>query len=250
MDLGGLAYSLGRRALNAYFRQPTRRNRSGRRGRGRRQGGMARSGARTPFRPPTRSLMQGTFSGTIRQFYTVNAKGVYHRDLPVASLLNDAYAALKTQFAEVQVKAIRVYFVPNATTSVSGNYTMALIDADNLPSKDLTYSQVLASPGSTVRKMWQGVGCHWKWTEPSDAEYKATNDDHVICTTYIATANNAAEILGDLTVDASITLRSDGALLGRPLDRMILENDWSSQDVESAYELLTSRRSVEEYVMA
>lgn len=249
MDLPGLAYSLGRTALNAYFRRPnSRRGRGRKRGRGSR--GMARSGARCASRAPTRSVMQGSFSGSIRQYYTLKAKGSWYKTISVTSLLSDSFASLKTQFAEVQIKAIRVYYTPNAATTSSGNYAMALIDSDNIPVKQLTYASILSLPGSTCRKLFQGAGCHWKWTEPSDAEFRSTSSAEAICAYYVATQDETADIGGDVVVDASLTLRSDGSLLGHPLERMILENEWSDEVLERVQTLIQARRSTGEYVMA
>lgn len=239
MDIWGLAQSAGRAALNHYMGGPRRG------GRRRRGGGRKRSAPRkrTQAQVPQRTIMQGTFQGTIRQFYTVQTTAKnYFRQLPLASLLADAYVSLRTQFAEAQVKSIRAYYTPTAPITTAGAYAAALIDGDHLAAAGVAqdYDIVLSMPNSVVRRAYQPAGMHWKWTEPSDAEFMPTNSAEVIAALYISTPTGGENLAGEITLDVSIVLRSPGHLLGHPLLRMLREVKWPEPVLVEALTLLTT----------
>lgn len=238
MDIWGLAQSAGRAAINHYLGRPKRG------GRRRRGGGRRRATPRgTPAQVPQRTIMQGTFSGTIRQFYTVKTSNSnYYRQFPLTSLLADAYVSLRTQFAEAQVKSIRVYFTPTVPITTAGSYAAAFIDGDHLAAanKAQDYDIVLSMPNSVVRRIYQPAGMHWKWTEPSDAEFMPTTSADIIAALYISTPTGGDSIAGEVTLDASIVLRSPGHLLGHPLLRMLKEVKWPESVLVEALDLLTA----------
>lgn len=244
MSFVPLALDAGRALLSHYVRRqrPNSSRGRGRRSRNRRSSGLSRSRANVPSRVPTRSIMQGSFQGSIRNYFTIASSTTFYKSITRDDLLGDQFAALKTQFAECRVNSLRVYIQPDQATNTSGSYAACLIDSTTAKAKTLTYGAILALPGSTSRKMFQPTGLHWKWTEPSDAEFVLSNSTtNIICDIYIAT-NGTQTISGDLIVDASVTLRSNpGAFAANQLARMIEVHSWSQAHLEEALELLTSR---------
>lgn len=244
MSFVPLALDAGRALLSHYTRgsrSTTLRGR-GRKSRNRRSSGLSRSRANVSSRVPTRSIMQGSFQGSIRNYYTIESAKDFYKSITRGDLLGDQFAALKTQFGECRVNSLRVYIQPDQSTSSSGSYAACLIDSTTSKAKTLTYGAILALPGSTSRKMYQPSGLHWKWTEPSDAEFVLSNSTtSVICDVYIAT-NGTQTISGDLIVDASVTLRSSpGAFVTNQLARMIEVHSWSQPHLEEALQMLTSK---------
>lgn len=234
------AFDVGRYAYNRY----AGRGRGSRRGRSRKsRGGMRRSGARVASRPPTRSVMQGSFSGSIRNYFTVDKGQGWVKDLTFADILGDNFASLKTQFAECRVLSLRCYYEPEYGTNTSGSYAAALIDGARTSPKKLSYGTILALPGSTTRKMYQSVGLHWKWTEPSDAEFEATTSTRSICCVFLSGNSTAAEVSGELVVDASIVLRTQSSAFSdeSQLERMIRVHDWPSDVLSASLSLITER---------
>lgn len=155
--------------------------------------------------------MQGSFNGTIRQYFTVTDSNSWYKTITTQALIADNYAALASQFLDCRVHSLNIYYEPNAATSKSGNYAACLIDADAASATALSYGRILANPGSVVRKAYQSFGLHWKWTEPSDAEFRRIDDNtYPWCVFQMATndPNSAVKLGGDLIVDASITLRN------------------------------------------
>lgn len=225
-----LASHLGRAALDYYVPK-----RASRRAKPRRKRNNA-SRANVPQRPPTRSIMQGTFQGSLRQFYTVTTtSGYFEKNIVASSLLADAYASLGVAFFEIQVKAIRVYFTPSNAITSPGVYAACLIDGDSITSSPkIGYAQILGNPGSVSRRSYQSCGLHWKWTEPSDSEFRKTNDNSTITSFFLRLSKDDAPTLtGELTVDASVVLRSSGSLLGNPLVRLLREYpEIAVQDIE------------------
>lgn len=203
---------------------------------------MRRSRANVNSRCPTRSILQGSFSGSIRQYFTISVVDTYYKSFTVSDFLADAYASLKSQFAECRVHAVRVYYQPDASTAITGQYAACLVDSTTVAAKTLTYGQILSMPGSTARKMWQSTGLHWKWTEPSDAEFVATNDTTTkVCLLFMATNATLVKLGGDLIVDVSMTLRTSGSLLGHPVTRLLTENSWPLEVLESARDTIDER---------
>jgi len=189
--------------------------------------------------------MQGSFQGSIRNYYTIGSASSYYKSITRDDLLGDQFAALKTQFGECRVNSLRVYIQPDQGTNSTGSYAACLIDSSTAKGKTLSYGAILALPGSTGRKMYQPCGLHWKWTEPSDSEFVLSNNtSNIICDVYIA-CNGSQKISGDLIVDASVTLRSQpGAFAQNQLARMIEIHSWSQDHLEEALHLLTSKLNV------
>ena len=244
MSFFPVALDVGRTLLSHYTRgsrqNPSRR----RRPRGRKSAGLSRSRAGVSSRVPVRTVMQGSFQGSIRNYFTIPSATTFYKSVTRNDLLGDQFAALKTQFGECRVNSLRVYIQPDQPTSSSGSYAACLIDSSTAKAKSITYGAILALPGSTSRKMYQPIGMHWKWTEPSDAEFVLSNSaTAVICDVYIAT-NGTQTIFGDLIIDASITLRSHPGAFANQLTRMIEIHDWSQTQLEEALRSLTTRLNV------
>jgi len=233
-----LATELGRFALNRYLGNNNQSTR-GRRRRPpprRRRTGMSRPGANVSSRVPTRSIMQGSFSGSIRNYYSISSNSTWYKSISVQDLIADQYAALATQFGEIRVNALRAYYTPDAPTSSAGSYAACLIDSTTKKSVTTpTYALIMSLPGSTVRKTYQSCGLHWKWTEPSDAEFRNIDDASPVCDILMATNTSTAKLSGDLIVDVSIILRSaPGAFSYNPLLRMMHLHSFSREQLTEA----------------
>lgn len=203
-----------------YFNPVQRGRGRGRRTRRRGRGGSSR-GQRQPQRAPTRTIMQGSFNGSIRQYFNIDAVNSYYKTLAVSDLVGDQYASLAAQFSEVRVNSIRAYYEPSKGTGAEGLYAACLFDVTNESSAStLSYGRVVASPGSVVRKLWQPSGFHWKWTEPSDAEFvHISSTNRILVFQVIGQAS--ITIPGELIIDASITLRNQGQSVAESLERHI-----------------------------
>lgn len=176
--------------------------------------------------------MQGSFQGSLRQYYTITSATSFSHRFTYSGVLGDAYASLKTAFAEIRVHSLRVYVVSDLNVATDYAYASCLIDSIGKTKAGLTYGQVLSMPGSSFRRMYQGCGHHWKWTEPSDAEFNLTNSDVSIADFYLSVTNAKVPFGGHLVVDISVTLRDFGGLVtdhvltSHPLIRMILETNF------------------------
>lgn len=237
MSLLPFAIDAGRFLLNN-FSQRGRRSSRGRSRRGRRRtGGTRRSQAGVSNRVPTRSVMQGSFTGSIRNYYTVPSNTGYYHSITRDELLGDQFVSLKTQFGECRIISVRAYFQPDQSTDTAGLYASCLIDQDHSKAGNLSYGQILALPGSTSRKVYQSVGHHWKWTEPSDANFRKTNDkDDGVCEFFLRTNTDSVKVSGDLVVDASIVLRSIPSSFGEQthLMRMLHIHPWTPDQLIEA----------------
>lgn len=238
MSLLPYALDAGRYLLNNFAPRP--RGRKATRGRKRgnnRRSGIARSRANTSSRVPTRSVTQGSFNGSIRNYFSIGSATSFYKSITRDDLLGDQFAALKTQFGECRIHSLRVYVQPDQPTSSSGLYASALIDSSTSKATTLSYGQILALPGSTCRKIFQTVGHHWKWTEPSDAEFRLSSDKNdVICEFFLHTNSDSVKVSGDLVVDTSLTLRSSPAAFTDEcqLLRMLRIHPWSTDQLLDA----------------
>jgi hypothetical protein len=238
------AIPIARAAYNHYMGRNTRRRRKP--ARKSKRSGLSKSHANVPSRPPTRSIMQGSFNGSIRQFYTVPSATTYYKSFSYSSILSDAYASLAANFTEVRVNSLRVYYEPAAATGTTGHYAACLFDSDTTANTTPTYRNVIASPGSTARKHYQSIGLHWKWTEPDDANFKSTKSTDTICVMLMASAGTTP-VEGTLIVDISIVLRNQSGNIATTIQNLhhhILHSSFDqielSQIVDSLHQASTS----------
>lgn len=207
------AYQMARRYLSTSNRRPRRNN--VRKGRKR---GLAKSRANVRNSAPTRSIMQGSFSGSIRNYYTVASSKAYYKSFTCGDLIGDQYASLAAQFTEVRINAARLYFYPSEGTTGSFSYAACLFDSTGSTSTTTpSFGEICASPGSVVRRAWQTAGFHWKWTEPSDCEFNRITNAATKLFVFQLAPNESASLGGELIVDASVTLRNQAGSVASSL---------------------------------
>lgn len=246
MSLVPFPGDLGRYAIGRYLGGNQRRPAQNRRQRRRRRGGLKRSHANVSSRVPTRSIMQGSFSGSIRNYFTVNAAKFFYKSITISDILGDEYASLKSQFGEGRINAMRCYYQPEYGTDKVGQYAACLIDTTSKKAvSSLSYGAVLALPGSTTRKSYQPCGLHWKWTEPTDAEFINTTSTSPICVVYLAPNAIASEVSGELIIDCSVILRTNANALGERchLHRLLKVHQFSTSNLIQAQSIIEDQLS-------
>jgi hypothetical protein len=187
--------------------------------------------------------MQGSFSGSIRQYFTIAATTSYYKSITPQNLFSDYYASLATQFAEVRINSIRLYYTPEASTSTNGQYAAALIDTTANNAATLDYGQVLSLPGSTARKVYQSCGLHWKWTEPSDAEFVRSNSAQSICDLFLSSNTTAKNISGEIVCDASVIMRTLPSAFSCHLLRMLHSFEFTTEQYSQAFDFISEKLS-------
>lgn len=223
-------------ALRSYFGSSRGRQNRGRarRGRARRHAGLSRSRANVRTSLPTRSIMQGSFTGSIRQYFTVKSTTQFYKTFTPADLIGDRYASLAAQFTEVRFNACRLYFYPDSGTGAAFSYAACLFDDTSASSSTTpTFGEILASPGSVCRRGWQTCGLHWKWTEPSDAEFRSISGTVDKLFIFQLATNNTITIAGELVCDCSIILRNQTGSVATTLRRhieLLSGNGFSPED--------------------
>jgi len=201
-------------------------SRGGRRGRSRRpqrrrKSAKTRNG-KNNVRPPVRSLMAGCFNGSVRsELYHMDAIHTYYKTYTFATLVGAEYAGLIAHFTEIRINAVRMYIQPTVAITEPGSYTACLFDSDVQSIATPKWGAVMASPGSVTRRMAQPCQLHWKWTEPSDANFRPTTSSDTVAVLNVVTTSSGEQLSARLICDVSLTLRNQAGTTSEKFSRYV-----------------------------
>lgn len=144
----------------------------------RRQAGRRRRRGRRMKRisnaPPRLSITSNTRRLLLSYGFDVadNAKRV---DITYATIF--AYGpntGLPFQYREGKILSAKIYWQSDNATSDAGSVCLNVEDfGENNGTEGCDFHELVAYPGSMVRKVWQNVSNRWFPTEPSDREFRS-----------------------------------------------------------------------------
>lgn len=188
--------------------------------------------------PPRLSITSNTRRLVISYGYDV-ADAVRRTDVTYGSIFNyGPNTGLPFQYREGRVLSANIYWQSDNATSDAGSVCLNVEDyGENNGTDACDFHELIAYPGSMVRKVWQNVSNRWYPTEPSDREYRSLLSTDGIFTVTIRHSISGSKLKGRIICSLNMSLRGRSVnrckAAAQLLDELQLREDMDVVTLES-----------------
>lgn len=193
-------------------RRATQRRRGGRTPGGRRGKVVSRSNISAPVRrippyPPLLDIQANIITVWLRRSFGFGtAASTYTASLKADEIFR-YHSSLQAAFTQYRVMLLNVWFLPDQGTTAEGQYSAMLVDAGIVKGTP-SFNDVMATPGSVMRKMYQVAPMGWRPTEPDDRNWTSTaSGTKTIAELYMVSSSTTKTMDGNFVMDYHVQLR-------------------------------------------
>lgn len=161
----------------------------------------------TPL-PPLLDVQANVCSVWLRRSFGFGvAAGTYTAELHAKEIFR-YHASIAAAYTQFRIMCINIWFLPDQGTDKSGQYAAMLVDGGE-NTNTASFNDVMACPGSVMKKIWQVAALGWRPTEPDDRNWSSTQDDatKIICQLKMASSSTNVNMDGNFVMDYHCQLR-------------------------------------------
>lgn len=115
---------------------------------------------------------------------------------------------LPFQYREGRVLSAKIFWQSDNSTADAGSVCLNVEDyGENDGTDSCDFHELIAYPGSMVRKVWQNVSNRWFPTEPSDREYRGLLGSDGIFTITVRHSISASKLKGRIVCILNMSFR-------------------------------------------
>lgn len=158
--------------------------------------------------PPRLSITSNTRTLAISFGYAL-FENMSRKDLTFKDVFSyPPNTGLRFQYREAKILNARIFWQSDNATSDAGSVCLVVEDyGENTGSDTADFHELIAYPGSMVRKVWQNVSNRWFPTEPSDREFKQLAGSDGILTITVRHSIKESKLKGRVLVLMNVRLR-------------------------------------------
>jgi len=165
--------------------------------------------------PPRLSITSNTRRINIAYGIDINSVNAKRIDITYFDIFKyPPNAGLSYQYHQAKITGVKIYWQSDSATSDTGSVCLNVEDyGENNGTDTCDFHELLAYPGSVVRKVWQNVSNRWFPTNPSGRQFRNVERKAGILTITLRHSIIGSSLKGRLLCTIMATMR------GRSIER-------------------------------